>query len=71
MKTLMIAAACLTMMTGAAFAQAGTPQGDSINPHPSPSASSNDKSRNPAAVTTGSYNQAQGVAHAKKLKKKK
>jgi len=69
MRQLIIAAACLLVTSGAVFAQAGTPQGDSINPHPSSSASSNDKSKNPSAVTTGSVMQS-GSHSVRKPKRK-
>ena len=77
MKRFLIAAALLSMTPVGAFAQAGTPQGDTIVPNPPPSASSNDMSRSPGAgmpgATTSNKSMTTGAAtgkHAKKHKKK-
>ncbi len=75
MKKLLIAAALLSLTPASAFAQAGTPQGDTIVPNPPPSASSNDMSRSPGAgmPNTESRSMTTGAAtgkHAKKHKKK-
>lgn len=76
MRKFLIAAALLSMTSAGAFAQAGTPQGDTIVPNPPASASSNDMSRSPGAgmpgATTGK-GMTTGTAtgkHAKKHKKK-
>jgi hypothetical protein len=66
MKQFLMAVALVMVVSGTAFAQAGTPQGYSNNPNPSRSASSNDKSKDPGAVTTGSASK----SHMKKQKKK-
>lgn len=71
MKKLLIAAVMVSMTSGAAFAQAGTPQGDSIVPNPPRSASSNDRSRAPAAVIQGSQREATTRRHVKKPSKHK
>jgi hypothetical protein len=74
MKALILASALAVVTSGAAFAQAGTVQGDSINPHPSRSVSSNDASRNPSAFVRGSESQATTgqatTSHKKKHKAK-
>jgi hypothetical protein len=49
MKKLMIAAGLITLISAPAFA---APQDYSIDPNPAMSASSNDRSRDPAGVTT-------------------
>jgi len=76
MRKFLIAAALLSMTSAAAFAQAGTPQGDTNVPNPPPAASSNDMSKSPGAgmpgATTGK-GMTTGTAtgkHAKKHKKK-
>ena len=77
MKKLLIAAALLSLTPASAFAQAGTPQGDTIVPNPPPAASSNDMSRSPGAgmPNANTYNTTltTGAAtgkHAKKHKNK-
>jgi hypothetical protein len=77
MKKILIAAALLSMTSVGAFAQAGTPQGDTNVPNPPASASSNDMSKSPGAgmpgATTSSKSMTTGSAsgkHAKKHKKK-
>ena len=52
MKKLMIAAGLTILISAPAL---GAPQDYSIDPNPAMSASSNDRSRDPAGVTTGSY----------------
>lgn len=75
MKKYILAAALVTLMSGSAFAQAGTTQGDTIVPNPSQSASSNDRSKNPSASIRDSESQsmmsanASTTAHVKKHKK--
>lgn len=49
MRKLLLAAAVLSISAGAAFAQAGTPKGDTIVPNPPKAGSSNDMSRSPGA----------------------
>ncbi len=77
MKKLLIAATLLLLAPASAFAQAGTPQGDTIVPNPPPAASSNDMSRSPGAgmpnANTDNRSMTTGAAtgkHAKKHKKK-
>ena len=77
MKKLLIATTLLLLAPASAFAQAGTPQGDTIVPNPPPSASSNDMSRSPGAgmpnANTDNRSMTTGAAtgkHAKKHKKK-
>jgi hypothetical protein len=77
MKKFLIAAALLSMMSGGAFAQAGTPQGDTIVPNAPKAGSSNDMSRSPGAgmpgASTSGKSMTTGAAtskHAKKHKKK-
>jgi len=80
MKKFLIAAALLSMMSGSAFAQAGTPQGDTIVPNAPKAGSSNDMSRSPGAgmprastSSKSSKSMTTGAAtskHAKKHKKK-
>jgi hypothetical protein len=77
MKKLLITAALLSMTSAGAFAQAGTPQGDTNVPNPPASASSNDMSKSPGAgmpgATTSNKSMTTGSAtgkHAKKHKKK-
>lgn len=78
MRKILIAAALLSMTSVSAFAQAGTPQGDTIVPNPPASASSNDMSRSPGAgmpgATTSGKSMTTGSStgkHAKKPTKKK
>lgn len=76
MRKLLISAALLSMTSAGAFAQAGTPQGDTIVPNPPASASSNDMSRSPGAGmpdSTAGKSMTTGTStgkHAKKHKKK-
>lgn len=77
MKKILIAAALLSMTSVGAFAQAGTPQGDTNVPNPPASASSNDMSKSPGAgmpgATSSSKSMTTGTStgkHAKKHKKK-
>ena len=53
MRKILIAAALLSMTSVSAFAQAGTPQGDTNVPNPPASASSNDMSKSPGASMPG------------------
>jgi len=78
MRKILIAAALLSMTSVSAFAQAGTPQGDTNVPNPPASASSNDMSKSPGAsmpgATTNGKSMTTGTAsgkHAKKHMKKK
>jgi hypothetical protein len=68
MRKLLLAAAVLSISAGAAFAQAGTPKGDTIVPNPPKAASSNDMSKSPGA---GMPSQAthSSKKHTKKKKK--
>ena len=52
MKKLTMVAGLITLISVPAF---GAPQDYSLDPNPAMSASSNDRSRDPAGVTTGSY----------------
>lgn len=77
MKKILMTAALLSILPASAFAQAGTPQGNTIVPNPPSSASSNDMSKSPGAgmpnATTESRSMTTGAAtgkHAKKHKKK-
>ncbi|CAM5388753.1 hypothetical protein AFEL58S_01844 [Afipia felis] len=78
MKKFLIATALLSMTAGSAFAQAGTPQGNTNVPNPPRAASSNDMSKSPGAgmpgATTGSNGMTTGSAtapHKKTHPKKK
>lgn len=78
MRKLLVAAALLSLTSVSAFAQAGTPQGDTIVPNPPAAGSSNDMSRSPGAgmpsANTGSKSMTTGAAtthHKKKHTKKK
>jgi len=77
MKKFLIAAALLSMTSAGAFAQAGTPQGNTNVPNPPASASSNDMSNSPGAGMPGATKSNKGMTtgtstskHAKKHKKK-
>jgi hypothetical protein len=73
MKKFLIATALLSMMSVSAFAQAGTPQGDTIVPNPPKAGSSNDMSRSPGAGMPGASTSSKSMTtgkHAKKHKKK-
>ena len=77
MKKLLVTAALLSILPASAFAQAGTPQGDTIVPNPPHSASSNDMSRSPGAGMPSANTESRGMTtgsatakHAKKHKKK-
>jgi hypothetical protein len=80
MRKLLVAAALLSMTSASAFAQAGTPQGDTIVPNPPAAGSSNDMSRSPDAgmphASMSSKGMTTGAAtaphkHMKKHTKKK
>jgi hypothetical protein len=82
MKKLLIATALLSMTAGSAFAQAGTPQGNTNVPNPPHAASSNDMSKSPGAgmpdattrsnsMTTGSATAPHKKTHPKKKHEQK
>ena len=76
MKKLIIAATCLTMITGVAFAQntpgvagagAGTAAGTSNDPNPSPSPSSNDTSKSGMNSETAPSAGSTGMSHPRSM----
>lgn len=75
MRKFLIATALLSITAGSAFAQAGTPQGNTNVPNPPHAASSNDMSKSPGAgmpgATTGSNSMTTGSATHKKTHPKK